>query len=70
MYRFKKVRLIFQFCWTSEYMIAIHYYATKGEIRVYHEPELDGGTGFGQIPIPRRLGVDNSCCDYSLNKPS
>ena len=46
-------------------MIAIHYYATKGKIRVYHEPELDGGTGFGQIPIPRRLGVDNSCCIFS-----
>jgi len=45
-------------------MIAIHYYATKGEIRVYYEPELDsGGIGFVQmfVPILRILKLGSSC---------
>jgi hypothetical protein len=44
--------------------MAVRYYVVEGGIRVYYEPELDGGgTSFGQmyVPILRRLGLGGSC---------
>jgi Methylase of polypeptide chain release factors len=44
--------------------MVVRYYVVEGGIRVYYEPELDGGgTTFGQmyVPILRRLGLGGSC---------
>ena len=44
--------------------MVVRYYVVEGGIRVYYEPELDGGgTSFGQmfVPILRRLGLGGSC---------
>ena len=44
--------------------MVVRYYVVEGGIRVYYEPELNGGgTSFGQmfVPIIRRLGLGGSC---------
>jgi hypothetical protein len=44
--------------------MVVRYYVVEGGIRVYYEPELNGGgTSFGQmfVPILRRLGLGGSC---------
>ena len=50
----------------------VRYYVVEGGIRVYYEPELDGGTAFGQmfVPILRRLGLVVLVMNHSPGRPS